>query len=92
MENQSNTSTEETPDPVIAALNVLIKAAVIGQKNGAYSLNEAGTILDSIKVIQEKFGKNEEAKEEVTEEAKEEAKEEVTEEVKDEDLSKIDEE
>ncbi len=88
MENQSNTSTEETPDPVIAALNVLIKAAIIGQKNGAYTLNEAGTILESIKVIQEKFGKKEEVKEEVTEEAKEE----VTEEVKNEDLSKIDEE
>ncbi len=88
MENQSNTSTEETPDPVIAALNVLIKAAIIGQKNGAYTLNEAGTILESIKVIQEKFGKKEEVKEEVTEEAKEE----VTEKVKNEDLSKIDEE
>ena len=55
MENQSNTSTEETPDPVIAALNILIKAAIIGQKNGAYTLNEAGTILESIKVIQEKL-------------------------------------
>ena len=78
MENQSNTSTEEMPppDPLINALNVLIKAAAIGQKNGAYTLNEAGTILDSIKVIQEKFGK----------------KEEVTKEVKNEDLSKIDEE
>ena len=84
MENQSNTSTEETPDPLIASLNVLIKAAMIGQKNGAYSLNEASTILESVKVIQEKFGKKEEAKEEVTEE--------VTEEVKNEDLSKIDEE
>ena len=75
MENQSNTSTEETLDPLIAALNVLIKAAIIGQKNGAYTLNEAGTILESIKVVQEKFGKKEEAKEEV----------------KNEDLSKIDE-
>jgi hypothetical protein len=84
MENQSNTSTEETPDPVIAALNVLIKAAIVGQKNGAYTLNEAATILESVKVIQEKFGKKEEAKEE--------AKEEVTEKVKNEDLSKIDEE
>lgn len=80
MENQSNTYAQETPDPLIAALNVLIKAAVVGQKNGAYSLNEASTILESIKVIQEKFGKKEEAKEEVTEE------------VKNEDLSKIDEE
>lgn len=90
MENQSNTSTEETPppDPLITALNVLIKAAIIGQKNGSYTLNEAGTILESIKIIQEKFGKKEEDKEE----AKEKAKEEVTEEVKNEDLSKIDEE
>jgi hypothetical protein len=47
-------------------------------------LNEAATILESVKVIQEKFGKKEEAKEE--------AKEEVTEKVKNEDLSKIDEE
>lgn len=92
MENQSNTSTEETPDPVISALNVLIKAAIVGQKNGAYTLNEAAIILESVKLIQEKFGKKEQAKEETKEETKEEAKEEVTEKVKNEDLSKIDEE
>jgi len=61
MEKQSTTPpTDEVHiEPVINALKILIKAVMIGQKHGAYTLSEDGRILESIRVIQEKFCKKE---------------------------------
>ena len=81
MEDQTITSTEEIPtDPLIVSLNVLIKATMIGQQNGSYTLNEANTIFESIKLIEQKFGKK-----------NEESNQNFQKEVKSHNLSKIDE-
>lgn len=57
--NKSTTDVEEQPTqhPVIQSINMLIQSAVKAQKSGIYTLQEAASIVESIKVLQEHFGK-----------------------------------
>ena len=57
--NKSNIDDQEQPTqhPVIQSINMLIQSAVKAQKSGVYTLQEAAAIMESIKVLQEHFGK-----------------------------------
>ena len=67
MEEEPNKSTSDVEDqppqhPVIQSINILIQSAVKAQKSGVYTLQEASAIVESIKVLQEHFGKPKEDK------------------------------
>jgi len=53
--NQDTTTNNPTED-VIKSINVLIQSAMKGQKAGAYSLEEAAVIMESIKFLQTTLG------------------------------------
>ena len=42
---------------VVSCINVLIQSSVKGQKAGAYTLEEASTIMEAVKFLQNNFGK-----------------------------------
>jgi len=57
-----NSDAKNTGENIVKNINVLVQAAVKGQKVGAYSLDEAAVIMDAIKVLQNTLGGNEQPK------------------------------
>jgi hypothetical protein len=63
-EETPSSSSNDVPDAektknenVVSCINVLIQSSVKGQKAGAYTLEEASTIMEAVKFLQNNFGK-----------------------------------